>query len=166
MSLGGGSSAALDTAVRNMIADGVSTAIASGNDNRNGCSGSPAAVAEGIVTGATSNTDARASFSNYGTCVDVHAPGVNIVSAGNASDTASATLSGTSMATPHVAGAAARYLQGNPGASPATVHAAIVGAATPGVITGIATSCNFLQQLLGTCTAGTPNRLLYVDPAA
>lgn len=165
MSLGGGASAALDTAVRGMIADGVTTAIASGNDGANGCGGSPAAVAEGIVTGATDRNDARASFSNFGTCVDVHAPGVDIISASPSSNTASATLSGTSMATPHVTGAAARYLQGNPGASPAAVQAAIVGAATTGAISGIATTCTFLQNLLGTCTAGTPNRLLYVDPA-
>ena len=165
MSLGGGASSALDTAVRRMIADGVTTAIASGNDGANGCSSSsPGRVAEGITTGATDSGDNRASFSNYGSCVDLHAPGVSIVSSWNTSDTASASLSGTSMAAPHVTGAAARYLQLNAGASPAQVQTALVANSTPGVVKGIKTSCSFMDQLFGSCgTLGTPNRLLYVD---
>ncbi|WP_436792981.1 S8 family peptidase [Actinospongicola halichondriae] len=165
MSLGGGSSAALDAAVRAMIADGVTTAVASGNESTNGCSGSPAGVAQAITTGATDSSDRRASFSNFGTCVDVHAPGVGIVSASPTSDTATASLSGTSMATPHVAGAAAVYLADHPSASPAAVHAAIVDNATPGVVSGIKTSCSFLDNLTGSCMAGTPNRLLYTGTA-
>jgi subtilisin family serine protease len=164
MSLGGGGSAAMDTSVRNMIADGVSTAVAAGNDGANGCNGSPARVIEAITVGATDTNDNRASFSNFGACLDVHAPGVNIVSDYMGANNATATLSGTSMATPHVVGAAARYLQGNPGATPAQVQTAINNNATPNAVKGIKTSCSFLDQLLGSCMAGTPNRLLYVAP--
>ena len=141
MSLGGGASAALDTAVRNLIADGVTVSIAAGNGNvlglpQNSCSVSPARVTEGITVGASDRNDAKASFSNYGTCVDLHAPGVNIVSAGSASDSAAATLSGTSMACPHVVGVSAQYLQANPGATPAQVQAAIKSLSTKSVVTG------------------------------
>ncbi len=101
--------------------------------------------------GATASTDARASFSNYGTCVDLFAPGVSIRSTWSTSNTATATLSGTSMATPHVAGVAAAYLEANPGATPAVVGAAIVASATTGKVSGAGT--------------GSPNRLLYVEPA-
>ena len=141
MSLGGGASTAMDTAVRNLIADGVSVSIAAGNGNAlgmpvNSCNQSPARVAEGITVGASDRNDAKASFSNYGTCVDLHAPGVGIVSAGASSDTAAATLSGTSMATPHVVGVAAQYLQTSPGASPAQVQQVIKDTSTKGVVTG------------------------------
>lgn len=165
LSLGGGASATLDAAVRRMIGDGVTTAMASGNDGLNGCStSSPGRVTEGITAGATDASDNRAAFSNYGSCVDLHAPGVSIVSAGASSDTASATMSGTSMATPHVAGAAARYLSVNTSASPAQVQSALVATSTPGVVKGIKTSCGFIDQLFGSCgTVGTPNRLLYMD---
>jgi subtilisin family serine protease len=163
MSLGGGASTALDTAVRNMIADGVSTSVAAGNDNANSCSNSsPARVIEAITVGATDINDNRASFSNYGTCLDINAPGVSIVSDYMGSTTATATLSGTSMATPHVVGAAARYLQSNPSAPPSAVRDALVNASTKGVIKGIPTSCTFWQSLLGQCGGfGTPNRLLF-----
>jgi len=147
MSLGGGVSAALDTAVRNSIADGVTYAIAAGNSNANACNSSPSRVAEAITVGATTNTDARASYSNYGTCLDLFAPGSDITSSWSTSDTATNTISGTSMATPHVAGVAALALQGTPSASPATVRDTIVNSATSGVVTGPG--------------SGSPNRLLY-----
>ena len=143
MSLGGGANTSLDTAVRNMIADGVSTAIAAGNGNIfgfpvNSCNQSPARVAEGITVGASDINDAKASFSNYGTCVDLHAPGVSILSSWATSDTATNTISGTSMASPHVAGVAAQFLQLNPSASPALVQQTIKDLSTKGVVTGTA----------------------------
>lgn len=143
MSLGGGANASLDTAVRNMIADGVSCAIAAGNGNIlgfpvNSCNQSPARVAEGITVGASDINDAKASFSNYGTCVDLHAPGVNITSSWATSDTATNTISGTSMASPHVAGVAAQFLQLNPTATPAQVQQAIKDLSTKGIVTGTA----------------------------
>lgn len=147
MSLGGGVSTALDTAVNNSINDGVTYAIAAGNSNADACSSSPARVANALTVGSTTTTDARSSFSNFGTCVDIFAPGSGITSSWNTSDTATNTISGTSMATPHVAGVAALFLETNPGASPATVAAAIINGSTPNHVTSPGT--------------GSPNRLLY-----
>ena len=147
MSLGGGASSALDTAVNNSINDGVTYAIAAGNSNTNACTQSPARVANAITVGSTTTTDARSSFSNFGTCLDIFAPGSSITSAWSTSDTATNTISGTSMATPHVAGVAALFLEANPGASPATVASAIISNATLNHVTNPGT--------------GSPNRLLY-----
>jgi subtilisin family serine protease len=147
MSLGGGASSALDTAVNNAINAGVTFAIAAGNSNANACNFSPARVAAAITVGSTTSTDARSSFSNFGTCVDIFAPGSSITSAWATSDTATNTISGTSMATPHVAGAAALYLQTFPSSSPATVRNALVNNSTTNPITNAGT--------------GSPNRLLY-----
>jgi hypothetical protein len=147
MSLGGAASTALDTAVTNSINAGVSYAIAAGNSNTNACTQSPARVAAANTVGATTSTDARASFSNFGTCLDIFAPGNGITSAWMTSDSATNTISGTSMASPHVAGAIALYLQGNPAATPAQVTAALVGNATANKVTSAGT--------------GSPNRLLY-----
>ncbi len=147
MSLGGGASSALDTAVNNSIAAGVSYAVAAGNDNANACNYSPARAANAVTVGATTSSDARSSFSNYGTCLDIFAPGSSITSAWYTSSTATNTISGTSMASPHVAGALALYLQTNPGASPATARNALVTNATTGKVTSPGT--------------GSPNALLY-----
>jgi len=147
MSLGGGASTALDNAVNNSINDGVTYSIAAGNSNANACNYSPARVAAAITVGSTTSSDARSSFSNYGTCLDIFAPGSSITSTWYTSDTATNTISGTSMATPHVAGVAALYLQGNPSASPQTVRDTIVNSATTGVVTNPG--------------SGSPNRLLY-----
>jgi subtilisin family serine protease len=147
MSLGGGSSAAFDRAVAKSIASGVVYAVAGGNDGGlDSCMLSPARVPTALTVSATDITDTRPGFANIGTCVDLFAPGVNIVSDSVADDTATVAKSGTSMATPHVAGAAARYLAAVPCATPADVHAALVGAATTGVV---------LDR-----GAGSPNRLL------
>ena len=122
MSLGGGVSTALDTAVNNSINSGVTYAIAAGNSNTNASNSSPARVAAAITVGSSTQTDARSSFSNFGSVVDIFAPGSSITSAWATSDTATNTISGTSMATPHVAGVAARFLQNNRTASAATVQ--------------------------------------------
>ena len=147
MSLGGGASSALDTSVNNLANSGVPIAVAAGNSNADACGSSPARAANAITTGATTTTDARASFSNFGTCLDIFAPGSGILSSWFSSDTATATLSGTSMASPHVAGVAALYKQFSPGASSTTVRNAIVNNATTNVVTGAG--------------SGSPNRLLY-----
>src|SRR5258705_7340632 len=147
MSLGGGASSAFDTAVTNSINDGVTYAIAAGNSNVDACTQSPAGVANALTVGSTTSTDARSSFSNFGPCVDIFAPGSSITSSWNTSDTATNTISGTSMATPHVTGVAALFLETNQTASPATVAAAIINGATLNHVTSPGT--------------GSPNRLLY-----
>ena len=147
MSLGGGASSALDTAVNNLHNAGVTIAVAAGNSNANACNSSPARAANAITVGSTTTTDARSSFSNFGTCLDLFAPGSGILSAWWTSNTATATLSGTSMASPHVAGVAALYKQANPSASSTTIRNAIVNNATTNVVTNPGT--------------GSPNRLLY-----
>lgn len=155
MSLGGGFSQAVNNAVTNSINDGVTYAIAAGNGNFLGqptdaCNSSPASTPSALTVGATTSADREASFSNYGTCVDMLAPGVGITSSWLNGGTN--TISGTSMAAPHVAGAAARYLSGNPGALPAAVRSFLVGQATSGVIT------------LNNKRRKTPNLLLYLGP--
>ena len=135
MSLGGGASAALDSAVVAAINAGITFAIAGGNSNANACNYSPARVAAAITVGATTSTDARASYSNYGSCLDIFAPGSSIKSTWHTSTTAVNTISGTSMATPHVAGVAALYLQSSPTASPIAVRNALVNAATLNKVT-------------------------------
>ena len=148
MSLGGGVSAALDTAVRNSIADGVTYAVASGNSNVDACTGSPARVAEAITVNSSTSADVRSSFSNWGACTDIFAPGSSITSSWHTSDTATNTISGTSMATPHVAGVAALYLETNATASPAAVWTAIRTGATANVITDVVGSPNLLLYAL------------------
>ncbi|SCG79510.1 Serine protease, subtilisin family [Micromonospora echinaurantiaca] len=153
MSLGGGANSSIDTAVTNSINSGITYAVAAGNgdifgNRQNACNYSPARVASAITVGATQNNDAAASFSNYGTCVDILAPGVNITSAWYTGNSATNTISGTSMASPHVAGAAALVLSANPSWSPQQVRDSLVNNATPNVVTNPGT--------------GTPNRLLYV----
>jgi subtilisin family serine protease len=152
MSLGGGASTTLDNAVANAISKGVTFAVAAGNGNflgiaANACNYSPARVPSAITVGATTSTDAKASYSNYGTCVDIFAPGSSITSSWYTNDTATNTISGTSMATPHVVGVAALYLQSNPTATPAGVASALIAGATTGKVTSPG--------------SGSPNRLLF-----
>ena len=147
MSLGGGVSTALDNAVNASIASGVTYVAAAGNSNADACGSSPARAPQVITVAATARTDAQATYSNWGTCVDLYAPGTSVTSLSK-NDTGTASMSGTSMASPHVAGAAALYLQNHPGSTPAQVAAGLIADSTPNVVTSVRT--------------GTPNRLLYV----
>jgi PKD repeat protein len=147
VSLGGGFSSTVNAAVTNSIASGVVYGVAAGNSSGNACNASPSSTPNAITVGASNINDGWASFSNFGSCVDINAPGVNITSAWIGSNSATNTISGTSMATPHLVGAAALYLQANPAATPAQVASALTSNATPNKITNIG--------------AGTPNLLLY-----
>jgi subtilisin family serine protease len=152
LSLGGGANSSVDDAVRRTIASGVTVVVAAGNGDflgraQNACNSSPARVTEALTVGATNNQDAKASWSNFGSCLDLFAPGVGITAAWHTSNTATNTISGTSMAAPHVAGVAALHLEGNRSATPSAVGTVITGSATPGKVTSAGT--------------GSPNLLLY-----
>ncbi|ADO70570.1 S8 family peptidase [Stigmatella aurantiaca] len=147
MSLGGGATQAVDDAVSNSVAAGIVYAVAAGNNASDACGFSPARTPAALTVGATENTDARASYSNFGPCVDLFAPGTDITSTWMGSIVATSKLSGTSMASPHVAGAAAMYLSTVPTATPAQVESALLGNATLDRVTNVG--------------VGSPNRLLY-----
>ncbi len=149
MSLGGGATQALDDAVTAAVNRGVTFAVAAGNENTNACNSSPARAPSALTVGATTNADARASFSNYGSCLDIFAPGQDITSDWIGSTTATNTISGTSMASPHVAGAAALVLGANPSYTPAQVATTLTGNSTAGKVTSAGT--------------GSVNRLLYTQ---
>jgi MYXO-CTERM domain-containing protein len=153
MSLGGPASAALDAAVAAAVASGVTVVVAAGNETQDACNVSPSREPMAITVGATTSTDARAGFSNFGTCVDLMAPGASITSAGITSDTATDVLSGTSMASPHVAGAAALFVAQTPSATPAQVAMGLLASATPNKLSGLLGSPNLL---LHTSFSGGP----------
>ncbi|GAB2516645.1 S8 family serine peptidase [Microbulbifer agarilyticus] len=150
MSLGGGGSSAIDSAVRGAVNRGVTVVVAAGNDNANACSYSPARESSAITVASSTSSDGRSSFSNWGSCVDLFAPGSDITSAWWTGTSATNTISGTSMASPHGAGMAALLLEEDPGAAPAVIESRMVSLATAGAISG---------------TNGSPNRLLFTEPS-
>lgn len=147
MSLGGSASTAMDDAAQSIISAGITLTAAAGNSGDDACGHSPARLPAAVTVGNSNSSDSKSSASSYGTCLDLFAPGSNITSAWIDSDTSTNTISGTSMAAPHVAGVAALYLEANPSASPAQVRNAIVNGATPNKLSNIG--------------AGSPNLLLY-----
>ncbi|MEI1680331.1 S8 family peptidase [Acinetobacter baumannii] len=149
MSLGGATSSSLDSAVENLYNNGYVMVVAAGNSNTDACTSSPARVNKAITVAATDNTDTRASYSNYGSCVDIFAPGSQINSSWIGSNTATKILNGTSMATPHVAGVVAEMLQSTPTASPQTISTNLLNQASSNVVKN---------------PSGSPNRLLYKSP--
>ena len=152
LSLGGPTSPALDDAVADLVAAGFVVVVAAGNENQNACNVSPAREPSAITVAATNSADARPWFSNTGSCVDIFAPGVDIIAAGIGSDDDTATYSGTSMASPHVAGAAAMILALDPSATPADVRATLVNESIDGIISDAGVN--------------SPNRLLRVGSPA
>ncbi|NTX98915.1 S8 family serine peptidase [Deinococcus sp. JMULE3] len=148
MSLGGSANQSIDDAVTGAVNSGLTMVVAAGNNGANACNYSPARTPSALTVGNTTRTDARASSSNFGSCLDLFAPGTDIASDYHTSDTGTATLTGTSMASPHVAGAAALILSANPGFTPAQVASTLIANATTGVVTGAGT--------------GSPNRLLFI----
>jgi subtilisin family serine protease len=150
MSLGGGANTSLDNAVRRVIGNGVTVVVAAGNSTKDACNYSPARVPDAVTVGSTTSTDARSSFSNFGKCLDLFAPGTSITSAWHTSDTATNIISGTSMASPHAAGVAAVLLSSSPAMPPAEVSAMLSSTATANAV--------------GSAGTGSPNLLLYVDP--
>lgn len=154
MSLGGGRSNTLDRAVRNSVSAGITYVVAAGNANADACIFSPARVSQALTVGATTSSDARASYSNWGDCVDLFAPGSGILSAFHTADDATALGTGTSMASPHAAGAAALYLEAFPGARPSEVTAAILGATTKGVVKSSNSTNNHLLYSRVTMAGG------------
>lgn len=158
MSIGGPASTAIDNATNNMVAAGVVSPVAAGNSNANACNSSPSRAANAITVGATTITDARASFSNFGTCLDIFAPGQNIKSDWIGSNTATNTISGTSMASPHVAGAAALYRSFNPTHTATQVANALTSNATAGKVTNPGAGSPNLLLYMGFIGGGPPNQ--------